>query len=102
MTDPELINRKLVLIGRDLEELAKISRLSENEYHEDRYNEVLAERFLERIIGRMIDVNFHLLTESGQAPPPDYYQSFLRMSELGVFDHGFAESIAKAAGLRNR
>ena len=102
MTDPELINRKLVLIGKDLEELAGISRLSEEDYLANKYNEVLAERYLERIIGRMIDINFHLLIESGQPPPPDYYQSFVRLSELGIYERGFGERIAKAAGLRNR
>ena len=102
MTDPELINRKMVLIGKDLEDLGGIARLSEKEYLADRRNEVLAERYLERIIGRMIDINFHLLIESGQAPPPDYYQSFLRLADMDVFDRGFAERIARAAGLRNR
>lgn len=50
----------------------------------------------------MIDVNFHILVESGEAPPPDYYQSFVRLAELGVYDHEFAERITRSAGLRNR
>lgn len=102
MIDPELIDRKLLLIGKDLEDLANLSNLSEQEYLADRYNELLAERYIERIIGRMIDINFHLLTESGQPPPPDYYQSFTRLSELGVYERPFGEEIAKSAGLRNR
>jgi uncharacterized protein YutE (UPF0331/DUF86 family) len=49
----------------------------------------------------MIDVNYHLLTELGQPPPRDYYQSF---AELGgrVVPADFATRIAAAAGLRNR
>ena len=102
MTDPELVSRKLVLIGKDLEDLADLSNFSEQEYLADRSNELLAERYIERIIGRMIDINFHLLTEAGQPPPPDYYQSFTRLSELGVYGRNFGEEIAKSAGLRNR
>lgn len=28
----------------------------------------------------MIDVNYHLLTTAGQAPPPDYHASFTRLA----------------------
>jgi uncharacterized protein YutE (UPF0331/DUF86 family) len=42
----------------------------------------LAERYLERIIGRMIDINYHVLTESGQPPPPDYYPSFTALATI--------------------
>jgi uncharacterized protein YutE (UPF0331/DUF86 family) len=65
-------------------------------------NTVLAERYIERAVGRMIDINYHLLTESEQAPPPDYYQSFTQLSALGVYPHEFGPRIAACAGLRNR
>lgn len=102
MIDHELIGRKLVLIGQDLEELVALGSLPRDEYLGNRLNEAAAERYLERMIGRMIDINYHILTESGQAPPPDYYQSFTRLAELGVYDQAFAARIARAAGLRNR
>lgn len=50
----------------------------------------------------MIDVNYHLLTESGAPPPSDYHASFLDLGRLGVVDHEFAGRIASCAGLRNR
>jgi len=50
----------------------------------------------------MIDVNCHVLTASGQPPPPDDHSSFVRMAELGVLDPEFARQIARSAGLRNR
>ncbi len=65
-------------------------------------NAVLAERYVERAVGRMIDVNYHLLTESGQPPPPDYYQSFVQLGALGLYPPEFAVRIAASAGLRNR
>lgn len=102
MIDAELINRKLVLIGQDLDEVASLGWLPKSEYLGNPVNEAAAERYLERMIGRMIDVNFHLLVESGQPPPPDYYQSFMKLAELGVYEHEFAEQIARSAGLRNR
>jgi len=102
MIDIELINRKLVLIGSDLDELAQLSVKPESEYLENHMYEAAAERYLERMIGRMIDINFHILVESGQAPPSDYYLSFIRLAELGIYDPEFAQTIAASAGLRNR
>jgi uncharacterized protein YutE (UPF0331/DUF86 family) len=100
--DAELINRKLVLISQDLEALAQFAQMPLDDYLGQDVNEAAAERYLERMIGRMIDINFHILVESGKAPPPDYFHSFLRLSDLGIYEHDFAERIAKAAGLRNR
>ncbi len=102
MIDVELINRKLVLIGQDLEELSKLSEKPESEYIASHIYEAAAERYLERMIGRMIDINFHILVESGQAPPSDYYLSFINLVELGVYDAEFARVVASSAGLRNR
>lgn len=102
MIDPELVTRKMVLIAEDLRALEPLARESLADYLASPTDEVLAERYLERIIGRMIDVNYHVLTESGQAPPKDYYDSFVALGGLGVLDPEFARQIAACAGVRNR
>jgi len=100
--DPELVTRKTLLILRDLDALKPIAAKDLASYLATPLDEVVVERYLERIIGRMIDVNYHLLTESGHPPPSDYYASFVELAALGVLDRGFAERIAASAGLRNR
>jgi uncharacterized protein YutE (UPF0331/DUF86 family) len=65
-------------------------------------DEALAERYLERAIGRMIDITYHLITESGHPPPSDYYQSFVGLGKLGILPPALAQEIAGCAGLRNR
>lgn len=102
MIDPELVTRKNLLILRDLETLRPIAAKDRNAYLESPTDELVVERCLERMIGRMIDINYHLLTESGQAPPPDYYSSFTRLTDIGVLDRELASRIAACAGLRNR
>jgi uncharacterized protein YutE (UPF0331/DUF86 family) len=99
--DAELVARKIVLIMRDLDALGPIAAKNRSAYLESTIDEVLVERYLERTIGWMIDINYHLLTESGHAPPPDYYAS-IRLVEIGVLDREFASRIAACAGLRNR
>ena len=100
--DTDLVTRKLLLIAADLEPLAAIAARGVAAYESSVVDQAVVERRLERAIGRMIDVNYHLLTASGQPPPPDYHSSFVRMVELGVLDAEFARQIARAAGLRNR
>ncbi len=102
MIDRELIIRKLALILKDLSELRELAAASVEEYLSDSKLQAATERYLERMIGRMIDVNYHLVTESGHPPPRDYFESFISLGGLGVLPHDFAKDIASAAGLRNR
>jgi uncharacterized protein YutE (UPF0331/DUF86 family) len=100
--DRELVTRKLLLIARDLEELREMAPSDAEAYINSRRDQAVVERYLERMIGRAIDVNYHLITETGHPPPSDYHASFTRLAELGVLEPAFAGRIARAAGLRNR
>jgi uncharacterized protein YutE (UPF0331/DUF86 family) len=100
--DPDLVGRKALLITRDLGDLAPLARKPLHEYLASPVDELVAERLLERIVGRMIDINYHVLTETGHPPPADYYASFTQLAALGVYDAEFGRRIAACAGLRNR
>ncbi len=102
MIDPVLITRKINLIVRDVNALTAYGQLSLEEYLSDPVTEVAAERYLERIIGRLIDINFHIITELGHPPPKDYFDSFTTLGKLQVLPVEFSQKIASAAGLRNR
>jgi uncharacterized protein YutE (UPF0331/DUF86 family) len=100
--DAALVGRKALLITRDLADLTPLARKPLDEYLANSLDELVAERLLERIIGRMIDVNYHLLTETDHPPPADYYASFTQLAALGVYDAEFGRRIAACTGLRNR
>ncbi len=102
MIDVPLLTRKLTLILKDLPALSDLARKSQADYLANPIHEVLAERYLERIIGRMIDINYHLITEQGHPPPKDYHESFVKLGAIGMLDAQLAGAIAQAAGLRNR
>jgi len=102
MIDRELVIRKMVLIGEDLRRLEALAAKDRREYLASEIDETLAERYLERMIGRMIDVNYHLLTESGEPPPPGYFESFMALSRLGALPADFAARGAPCAWLRHR
>ena len=102
MIDAVLVGRKALLITRDLADLAPLAREPLADYLANPRDELVAERLLERIIGRMIDINYHLLTETDHPPPADYYVSFTQLATLGVYDMEFGRRIAACTGLRNR
>ena len=102
MIDRELVTRKLALVIADLKALAPFAAKPLESFLESDLDEVVVERYLERIVGRMLDVNYHLLVESGQPPPKDYYESFTQLAKIGILPAAFASQVAACAGLRNR
>lgn len=102
MIDPVLIARKFKLIAEDLRALEPMASVELETYLADQTTQVLAERYLERLIGRMIDVNYHILTETNNPPPADYFRSFTELARIGILPADFAKNIARSAGLRNR
>ena len=100
--DPELVRRKIRLILEDLDRLRPIAAKTIEAYLENPFDELLTERLLERIIGRMVDVNYHLCVETSGLPPRDYHESFIRLAAIGVLPRERADSLARSSGLRNR
>jgi uncharacterized protein YutE (UPF0331/DUF86 family) len=100
--DSELVRRKISLILADLRSLEPLGQKDVETYRASPTDELVAERYFERIIGRMIDINYHLVTELGRPPPRDYHLSFKELGTLGVLDGSLATRIAACAGLRNR
>lgn len=100
--DRELVVRKMLLITRDLEALRPIAERGADAYRSNEIDQAVAERYLLRLIGRMIDINFHLITARDQPPPSGYDASFLQLGTLGIVDTALANQLAASAGLRNR
>ena len=100
--DRLLVERKIALILDDLDEVRKLASLSVGDFLAEATNEVLAERYLERIAGRLIDINFHLSAELLSVTPHDYRDSFLQVARTGIVTLEKAKRYASLAGLRNR
>jgi uncharacterized protein YutE (UPF0331/DUF86 family) len=102
VVDRDLVTRKMALILDDLRAVTPIAQKPLDDYLASATDEIVTERYLERMIGRMIDINYHLITEAGHAPPRDYYDSFTQLAKLRILEPPFASQIAACAGLRNR
>ncbi len=98
----ELVERKVTLILSDLENIRPLASMPLEQYLADPRNEVLAERYLERAIGRAIDINYHVVSEVLLIAPKDYAESFLLLEKAGMLEADEARGFARLAGLRNR
>lgn len=97
-----LIHQKLKLILTDLERLdVLLHQRSYEQLVSDEAMSSLAERRLERVINRAIDVNLHLLRSVGSPPPNDYTHSFLDLATVGILTPALAQGLAPCVGVRN-
>ena len=100
--DKDIIRRKLAVITENLNTLQPIQAITEEDYIENIYKRKAAERLLQELIEAAIDINIHIIVQTGNSAPDDYYESFIRAGELKIISAGLAEQLAPSAGLRNR
>lgn len=97
-----LIRQKSKLILADVDKLqALLKSMSYEEFISDEEAKTIAERRLERVVNRAIDINMHLIRSTGSPPPDDYTRSFLELATLKILPAKLAQSVAPAAGARN-
>jgi uncharacterized protein YutE (UPF0331/DUF86 family) len=100
--DAQLARRKLATITRSLDLLVAIEGLPLAAYRADPFRLKGVERLLQQVVEAAVDTNLHLLRAAGAPAPGDYYQSFLDVGRRGIVPATLAETLAPAAGLRNR
>lgn len=103
MLNKDFVQRKLALNQKDLERLKEFTNIGLEEIIQDPGKHAACERYLERLIGRALDINQHIIAEKGSIAQEvmRYRETFLALAELGVYSKEFAEKIAPSAGLRN-
>jgi len=104
MLDKTFIIRKIKLIQEELSILEDLSKYSFAEIAADFIKLYSVERALEKIIMRAIDINQHIIAETGKGDEKvkGYEDTFYALSGMDVYTESFAKEIAPSAGLRNR
>lgn len=105
MINNDFVQRKITLIQEDLGNFSSFVQYSFDEIAKDYVKQAATERFLERVINRAIDINQHLIAELATektSAPLTYTDTFLRLSDFGIYSQKFAEEISKSAGTRNK
>lgn len=100
--EKEIIRRKLAIIVENLKALKPIKNITREEYVQDIYKRKATERLLQELIEAAIDINTHIIVQTGNTAPDDYYESFIKAGEFKIISLNLAEKLAPSAGLRNR
>jgi uncharacterized protein YutE (UPF0331/DUF86 family) len=100
--DPAVIRRKLSLITTNLQALERIAAMDITHYRSEIFTRKGTERLLQELIEAALDLNMHVLAQTAQKLPDDYYQSFILLGELEILPKELAVALAPSAGLRNR
>lgn len=98
----EVVRRKLAIIAENLAALKPIEAMAKEEYLKDVYKRKATERLLQELIEAAIDINTHIIVQTGNAAPDDYFESFIKAGELGIIPVALAGKLAPSTGLRNR
>jgi len=80
--EEETLRRKLAVITENLQALLPIKDLILEEYATDICRRKATERLLQELIETAIDVNIHLVVQTGNPAPDDYYDSFIKVGEI--------------------
>jgi uncharacterized protein YutE (UPF0331/DUF86 family) len=105
MIRKDFIKRKISLIQDDLAHLTEFAKYSFEEIAADFVKEAAMERILERIINRAVDINQHLIAElatKDTPSPKDYTETFILLSDFGIYPKDFGKEISKSIGTRNK
>ncbi len=100
--EKEIIRRKISVIIENLNALKLIRNMTREQYADDIYKRKATERLLQELIEAAIDVNTHIIVQTSNTVPDDYYESFIKLGELKIMTAKLAEKLAPSAGLRNR
>lgn len=101
--DARFIKRKIKLIEEDLLRLKQLEKFTFDEIAGDFFKHCTAERLLEVIIMRAVDINSHIISRlgSGIERARSYADTFLILEEMNVLPAKFAKQISNSAGFRN-
>ena len=99
----DVIRRKLDRIIKCLQRIREARDKTLDDYLSDADLQSIMERQLELAVGAAVDLNTHLLVQSGFGTPAAAYTSFFEVAQhTQAIPVALAQQLAPATGLRNR
>lgn len=98
----EIVRKKIAIIIENLKILEPINNMNLEQYTNDIYKRKATERLLQELIEAAIDINTHIIVQTDNMVPDDYYESFIKLGALQIIPIELAEKLAPSTGLRNR
>lgn len=101
MINRELIQNKMSDIASYFRELEPLLRENARAIIDENLKLRTVERLFQLIVDTAIDINTHIIVESGFAVPEDYQSTFIVLADNKVLAMDFALKISPSVGLRN-
>lgn len=101
MIDVNLIKSKVNDILGYLDELRPVLREEARAIIDNNLKLRTVERLFQLIVDTAVDINTHIIIESGFHVPDDYQSTFVVLADKGIVSKEFALKIAPSVGLRN-
>lgn len=101
MIDRELLQNKMSDVESYLRELDPLLEGDSRAIIEDNLKLRTVERLFQLIVDTTVDINTHIIAESGYSVPDDYQNTFIVLAENKATPMEFAIKIAPSVGLRN-
>ncbi len=99
---PQLVQAKLRLLQRLLQELEGLGQLTRERLEAEAVVRLALERLLTQLVDVAASVNTHVATAVLDRAPASYHESFLLVARSDAIPGDLAERLAPSAGLRNR
>ena len=101
MINKKLIESKLVDLKTYFEKLSPLLEEDARSIIDDDLKLSTVERRFQLIVDTAVDINTHLIKESGAPTPDDYQSTFITLAENKILPMELALKIAPSVGLRN-
>ena len=95
------IEKRLDELHERLARLEPLRNRPRSEFDKDPFLRDIVERNLEIAAQCCIDISNRIISLEKAKKPQDYYEAFIRLSELNVLPEKFARNFAPIAGFRN-
>jgi len=100
--DRELLAARIARIRDELRRLARLERLSREQFLASPVEQHAVERELEVVIGACLDIGHHVIAREGLRRPNDYRDVFGILREAGFINRDLGSRLEDMASFRNR
>lgn len=101
MVDHELIQRKLMLLDENANQLKKLDLKLYESFKKQYTLQKATEKILQEMIETCLDIGKHIISDQGFRSPDDYKDVFTVLEEEGVIKKSTADIMKQMVGFRN-
>lgn len=101
MLDKIFIQKKMDMLSESIDQMEKLLVTETENLKKEKVTLAALERFFQKTIDTMIDINTHVIKEGDFGTIDDLQSTFKMLGDFDVLEKNFANKIAPIVGVRN-